>query len=124
MMFIVALCLPWCRYLAAHEGVQPHLSADNLKCVSGDPGLLLHAARFTTGYVRLVGQELAPSKCVLLSTSGEVRKDIKEWFFPNRVISGLLSLMSGIWVDIWTLLFVDGLRLLLQGFGWSFLVLF
>ena len=34
-----------------------------------------HAARFTTGYVRLVGQEPAPSKCVLLSTSRDVRKD-------------------------------------------------
>ena len=58
-------------HLAAQEGVQPQLYADNLKCVSGDPGLLLIAARFTTGYVRLVGQEPAPSKCVLLSTSRE-----------------------------------------------------
>ena len=49
--------------------VQPQLYADNLKCVSGDPDLLLRVARFTTGYVRLVGQEPAPSKCVLLSTS-------------------------------------------------------
>ena len=64
MMFIVALYLPWCRYLAAQEGVQPQLYADNLKCVSRDPGVLLRAARFTTGYVRLVGQEPAPSKCV------------------------------------------------------------
>ena len=78
MMFIVALYLPWCRYLAAHGGVQPQLYADNLKCVSRDPGLLLYAARFTTGYVRLVGQEPAPSKCVLMSTSREVRKDMKE----------------------------------------------
>ena len=31
------------------------------------------------GYVRLVGQEPAPSKCVLLSTSREVRKDMKDW---------------------------------------------
>ena len=60
-------------------GVQPRLYADNLKCVSGDPGLLLHAARFTTDYVRLVGQELAPSKCVLLSTSREVWKDMNDW---------------------------------------------
>ena len=52
MMFIVALYLPWCRYLAAQEEVQPQLYADNLKCVSRDPGLLLRAARFTTGYVR------------------------------------------------------------------------
>ena len=37
MMFIVALHLPWCQYLAAHEEAQPHLYADDLKCVSGDP---------------------------------------------------------------------------------------
>ena len=37
--------------------------------VSRDPLLLVFLARFTTGYVRLVGQELAPSKSVLLSTS-------------------------------------------------------
>ena len=79
MMFIVALYLPWCRYLSAQVGVEPQLYADNLKCTSGDPALLLHAARFTTGYVRLVGQEPAPRKCVLLSTSREVRKDMKDW---------------------------------------------
>ena len=79
MMFIVALYLPWCRYLAAQVGVQPQLYADNLECLSRDPGLLLHAARFTTQYVRLVGQEPAPRKCVLLSTSREVRKDMKDW---------------------------------------------
>ena len=45
MMFIVALYLPWCRFLAAHEGVQPQLCADNLKCVFRDPHLLLIAAR-------------------------------------------------------------------------------
>ena len=47
--------------------------------MSGDPDLLLNAARFTTGYGRLVGQEPAPSNCVLLSTSRDVRKDMKEW---------------------------------------------
>ena len=78
MMFIVALYLPWCRSLAAQVGVQPQLYADNLKCLSGDPGLLWRADRFTTGYVWLVGQEPAPSKCVLLSTSGAVRKDMKD----------------------------------------------
>ena len=46
-MFTVALYLPWCRYLAARDGVEPQLHADNLVCV-----LLLRAARFTTGYVR------------------------------------------------------------------------
>ena len=79
MMLIVALYLPWCRYLSAQVGVRPQLYADNLKCLSGNPDLLVHAARFTTGYVRLVGQEPAPSKCVLLSTSREVRKDMKDW---------------------------------------------
>ena len=79
MMFIVALYLPWCRYLAAQVGVQPQLYADNLKCLSRNPDLLLSAAWFTTRYVRLVGQEPAPSKCVLLSTSREVRKDMKDW---------------------------------------------
>ena len=60
-------------------GVEPQLYADNLKCLSRNPDLLLSAARFTTQYVRLVGQEPAPSKCVLLSTSREVRKDMKGW---------------------------------------------
>ena len=57
MMFTVALYLPRCRYLAAQEGVEPQLCADNLMCVSSDPGVLLRAARLTAGYVRLVGQE-------------------------------------------------------------------
>ena len=83
MMFIVALYLPWCRYLAAQVGVQPQLYADNRKCLSRNPDLLLSAARFTTRYVRLVGQEPAPSKCVLLSTSREVRKDMKDWVLSH-----------------------------------------
>ena len=62
MMSIVALYLPWCRYLGAQEGVQPQSYADNLKCVSRDPGVLLRAARFTVDHVKLVGQEPAPSK--------------------------------------------------------------
>ena len=83
-MFIVALYLPWCRYLSAHEGVQPQFYADNLKCVSRDPDLLLNAARFTTGSVRLVCQEPAPSKCVLSSTSRMVRKDMKYWVLSQE----------------------------------------
>ena len=78
-MFIVALHLPWCRYLGAQEGVQPQLYPDNLKSVSRDNGVLLRAARFTAGYVRLVGQEPAPSKCVLMSTSRTVRNDMRGW---------------------------------------------
>ena len=84
MMFIVALYLPWCRYLSAQVGVQPQLYADNLKCVSRDPDSLFAAARFTTGYVRLVGQEPAPSKCVLLSTSREVRHSMKGWLLSHE----------------------------------------
>ena len=55
MICIVALYLPWSRYLAAQVGVQPQLYADNLKCLSRNPDLLLSAAWFTTTYVRLVG---------------------------------------------------------------------
>ena len=84
MMFIVALYLPWCRYLSAQVGVQLQLYADNLKCVSHEPDSLLAAARFTTGYVRLVGQELAPSKCVLLCTSREVRHSMKGWLLSQE----------------------------------------
>ena len=50
----------------------------------GDPDLLLNAARFTTGYVRLVGQEPAPSKCVLSSTSRAVRRDMREWVLSRE----------------------------------------
>ena len=122
MMFIVALYLPWCRYLSAQAGVQPQLYADNLKYVSRDPDSLLAAARFTTGYVRLVGQEPAPSKCVLLSTSREVRHSMKDiGYCLRRVISGLSGLMYGTWVGIWILLFEAGHPLLLLGFAWSFL---
>ena len=66
-----------CRYLGAQERVQPQLYADNLKCVSRDPGGFLRAARFTSRYVRLVGQERAPCKCVLMSTSRAVRSDMR-----------------------------------------------
>ena len=92
IMFIVALYLPWCRYLGAQFGVEPQLYADNLKCVSGDPAALLRAARFSVGYVRLVGQELAPRKCVLMSTSRAVRSDM-------RVIGGRLC---------WMFVFLEG----------------
>ena len=44
----------------------------------------MNAARFTTGYVRLVGQEPAPSKCVLLSTSMEARYSMKGWVLSQE----------------------------------------
>ena len=125
MMFIVALQLPWCRYLSAQVGVEPQLYDDNLKCVSRDPDLLLDAARFTTGYVRLVGQELAPSKCVLLSTSRVVRKDMKDWVLSQEGDRWSVKFdFRDLGGDIWILPFVDGLRLQLLGVVWSFLVWF
>ena len=42
--------------------------------------MLLSAARFTTRYVRLVGHEPAPSKCVLLSTS----RDMGDWVLSQE----------------------------------------
>ena len=52
---------------------------DNLKCVSNDDYDLLEAARFSNTFVRLVGQAPAPSQCILLSTSAEVRVLFKGW---------------------------------------------
>ena len=45
MMFIVTLYQPWFNDLAAQEGVEPRLYADNLKFVSRDPDALLRATR-------------------------------------------------------------------------------
>ena len=65
-------------------GVQPQLYADNLNRVSRVPEVLLAAARFTTGYVRLVGQEPAPSKCVLMSTSRAVHSAMRGWVVSDE----------------------------------------
>ena len=74
------------------------LYADNLKCVSNDPAVLLRAARFTTGYVSLVGQELAPSKCLLMSTSKVARKDVRDWILSHEGDKWTLKLDDGILV--------------------------
>ena len=58
--------------------------ADNLKCVSRDPEVLLSAARFTTEYARIVGQEPAPSKCALMSTSRAVRSSMRGWVVSDE----------------------------------------
>ena len=84
MMFIVALYLPWCNFLGSQGGVQPQLYADNLKCFSRDPEVLLSAALFTTGNVRLVGQEPAPGKCVLMTTSRVVRSSMRGWVVSDE----------------------------------------
>ena len=57
------------------------------------------------GNVRLVRQEPAPSKCVLLSTSREVRKDMKDWV-PSQ---------DG---DQWSVRF--DVRVLVKAFGYYF----
>ena len=84
MMFLVALYLPWCRYLGELPDVSPQLYADNLKCVSTRPEQLLRAAQFTSAYVKLVGQEPAPSKCILMSTSAVVRPELKGWVISDQ----------------------------------------
>ena len=43
------------------------------------PELLFESAYFTAKYVRLVGQDVSPGKCVLLSTSKAVRRAMKLW---------------------------------------------
>ena len=59
--------------------VKPQLYADNLKCSAERPGAFFDAARFTSRYVRAVGQDVSPGKCVLLSTSKSVRRAMKLW---------------------------------------------
>ena len=59
--------------------VRPQLFADNLKCSAECPSALFGAARFTAQYVRSVGQDVSPGKCVLLSTSKAVRRNMKLW---------------------------------------------
>ena len=83
MMFKVALYGPWCRYMGKLPDVSPQLYADNLKCVSSQPEQLIRAAQFTSAYVRLVGQEPALSKCIIMSTSAAVRRDMKAWVISD-----------------------------------------
>ena len=58
---------------------KPQLYADNLKCSTTQPRTLFESAYFTARYVRLVGQDVSPGKCVLLSTSRTVRRAMKLW---------------------------------------------
>ena len=79
MVFIVALYVPWCRHLESLPDIKPQLYADNLKCCTTQPRALFESAYFTARYVRLVGQDVSPGKCVLLSTSKAVRRAMKHW---------------------------------------------
>ena len=74
MVFIVAPYVPWCRHLDALPDVKPQLYADCLKCSAERPRALFESARLTAQYVRSVGQDVSPGKCVLLSTYKSVRK--------------------------------------------------
>ena len=84
MVFIIALYTPWCRYLETCASISPQLYADNLKCTSYSVDSLLEAAQYTVSYVRAVGQEASPSKCVLLSTSKAARRRMTAWRNRNR----------------------------------------
>ena len=77
MVFTVSLYVPWCRYFESPTDVKPQLYADNFKCSAQCPNALFDAARFTARYVRAVGHDVSPGKCVLLSTSKSVRKAMK-----------------------------------------------
>ena len=79
MVFIVALYVPCCRYLESLTDVKAQLRADTLKCSAQCLNALFNAARFTARYVRPVGQDVSPGKCVLLWTSKSVRKAVKLW---------------------------------------------
>ena len=84
MVFIIALYTPWCRYLGSLAGISPQLYADNLKCTSYNVDSVLAAAQYTVSYVRAVGQEASPSKCVLLSTSKAARRRMTAWRNRNE----------------------------------------
>ena len=79
MVFVVALCVPWCGRLEGVPLVAPQLYADNIKCSSVCPRASFGAAGFTVQYVRAVGQDVSPGKCVLLCTSEAVRRSMKSW---------------------------------------------
>ena len=79
MVFIVALYVPWCRHLESLPDIKPQLHADSLKSFTVRPRALFESAYFTARYVRLVGQDVSPGKCVLLSTSRAVRRAMKLW---------------------------------------------
>ena len=79
MVFIVALYVPGVGVLRSLPDIKPQLYADNLKCSAARLRALFESAYFTAKYVRLVGQDVSPGKCVLLSTSKAVRRAMKLW---------------------------------------------
>ena len=65
-------------------GISLQLYADNLKCTCKSVDSVLAAAQYTVSYVRAVGQEASPSKCVLLSTSKAARRRVTAWRNRNE----------------------------------------
>ena len=111
--WLAGLCepLPWCRHLESLPDVKPQLYADNLRCSAARPRALFESAHFTARYVRSVGQDVSPGKCVLLSTSKAVRRAMKLWDISGDGGFGRFSWMSEIWGDILTSRIVLGMVL-------------
>ena len=99
MVFIVALYVPWCRHQEARPDVKPQLYADNLKCSAERPGALFDAARFTARYVRAVGQDVSPDKCVLLRTSrvGQEGYEVFRHFWGWYLLEGSVGCQGSWW---------------------------
>ena len=57
---------------------------DNLKCTFYNVDSVLGASQYTVSYVRALGQEASPSKCVLLSTSKAARRRMTAWRIRNE----------------------------------------
>ena len=89
VVWLCRLCSCW--LWSARGGVEPQLYADNLKCVSGDPGLLLRAAGLLLGMSGQLGRSLL-IVCVLMSTSRVVRKDMKDWVLSQGSVQWTVKL--------------------------------
>ena len=101
MLFSVAPYVPGCRKLEVMPSVRPQLCADNLQCSAECPRTLCGAARFTAQFVRSVGQDVSPGKCVLLSTSESARKAMNFGMYLEMVGFGRFSWMFGILGCVW-----------------------
>ena len=79
MFFIVALYAPWCWQLESLRGIFPSCMPITSNAPPKNVDSLLAAARHLVSYVKVVGQEASPSKCVLLSTSRAARQRMTAW---------------------------------------------
>ena len=79
MMLLLVVFAPWRGIIRAREA-KAQLYADNLKVLhSSSPQDLLLALQDTAAFVTALGQELAPKKCWLMSTSKARRRRMKDW---------------------------------------------